>query len=127
MDTLKPGDTIGIISPSWVADKADYEKYAKGIEELGFQLDKFQSVQDVSMFLTCIGQSRLMEQITGLLFGHYSDEASPLLFEVLERFGKKYSIPIAYCDDFGHGVNHAIVPIGREAVLDTGKKALLFK
>ncbi len=293
MDTLKPGDTIGIISPSWVADKADYEKYAKGIEELGFQvklgrniykdtyrytasvdervndlnemvydetvkmiffgggygsvdllpyidydkikesqkmflsysdgtsilnaiyaqtgittyygqtpglfdhiseydkrqflshlaegnvtdhisnsnwhtitegcckgnlvggyllnfvltlgnryfpyqtdrnyilfieeLDKFQSVQDVSMFLTCIGQSRLMEQITGLLFGHYSDEASPLLFEVLERFGKKYSIPIAYCDDFGHGVNHAIFPIGREAVLDTGKKALLFK
>lgn len=52
------------------------------------ELDKFQSVQDVSMFLTCIGQSRLMEQVTGLLFGHYSDDISPLLFEVLERFGK---------------------------------------
>lgn len=78
-------------------------------------------------FLTCIGQSQLMEQITGLLFGHYSDEASPLLFEVLERFGGKYKIPIAYCDDFGHGVNHAIFPIGREAVLDTGNKTLYFR
>lgn len=52
-----------------------------------------------------------MEQVTGLLFGHYSDDISPLLFEVLERFGKKYSIPVAYCDDFGHGSNHAIFPL----------------
>ena len=48
------------------------------------ELDKFQSIQDVSMFLTCIGQSRLMEQVTGLLFGHYSDNISPLLFDYLQ-------------------------------------------
>ena len=91
------------------------------------ELDQFQSIQDVSMFLTCIGQSRLMEQVTGLLFGHYSDDVSSLLFEVLERFGKKYNIPVAYCDDFGHGANHAIFPIGREALLDTKNKTLLFQ
>lgn len=91
------------------------------------ELDRFQSVQDVSMFLTCIGQSRLMERVTGLLFGHYSDDRSSLLFEVLERFGEKYDIPVAYCDDFGHGSSHAILPIGREAVLDTGNKTLLFR
>lgn len=45
----------------------------------------------------------------------------------MERFGKKYSIPVAYCDDFGHGSNHAIFPIGRGAVLDTENKTLLFK
>ena len=89
--------------------------------------DKFQSVQDVSMFLTCIGQSRLMEQVTGLLFGHYSDVVSPLLFEVLERFGRKYNIPVAYCDDFGHGANHAIFPIGKKALLDTKNKTLSFQ
>lgn len=89
-------------------------------------LDKFQCVQNVSMFLTCIGQSRLMEQVTGLLFGHYSDDISSLL-EVLERFGQKYSIPVAYCDDFGHGTNHAIFPIGRRAILDTKNKTLLFQ
>lgn len=89
--------------------------------------EKFQSVYDVSMFLTCIGQSRLMERVTGLLFGHYSDDISPLLFEILKRFGEKYGIPIAYCDDFGHGVNHAIFPIGREAFLDTENHMLLFQ
>lgn len=91
------------------------------------ELDKFRSVQEVSMFLTCIGQSQLMEQIIGLLFGHYSDDVSPLLFEILERFGRKYNIPVAYCDDFGHGANHAIFPIGRRAVLDTKNKTLLFQ
>ena len=89
--------------------------------------EKYQSVYDVSMFLTCIGQSRLMEHITGLLFGHYSDNISPLLFEILKRFGEKYGIPIAYCDDFGHGANHAIFPIGRNAFLDTENQVLLFK
>lgn len=98
-------------------------KYILFIEEL----DQFQSVYDVSMLLTCIGQSRLMEQVTGLLFGHYSDAVSPLLFEVLERFGKQYCIPVAYCDDFGHGANHAVFPIGREAALDTENKTLEFK
>lgn len=38
MNLLKHGDTIGIISPSWVANQNDYEKYAKGIERLGFQV-----------------------------------------------------------------------------------------
>ena len=90
-------------------------------------LDKFRCGEEVSMVLTCIGQSRLMEQVTGLLFGHYSEDVSPLLCEVLERFGKKYSIPVAYCDDFGHGSNHAIFPIGRKAVLDTINKTLLFR
>ena len=91
------------------------------------ELDKFRCVEEVSMFLTCIGQSQLMEQVTGLLFGHYSDDVSSLLFEVLERFGKRYGIPVAYCDDFGHGANHAIFPIGRKAVLDTANKTLLFQ
>lgn len=81
MNLLKYGDTIGIISPSWVADRNDYEKYAQGIESLGFQV----------------------------------------------RFGREFSIPVAYCDDFGHGSNHAIFPIGRRAVLDTENKTLLFQ
>lgn len=99
------------------------KKYILFIEES----EQFQSIRDVSMFLTCIGQSKLMEQVTGLLFGHYSDDASPSLFEVLKRFGNKYHIPVAYCDDFGHGTNHAIFPIGKEAVLDTENKTLSFK
>lgn len=99
------------------------KKYVLFIEEL----EEFQVVQDVGMFLTCIGQSPLMQQVTGLLFGHYSDNTPLLLFEILERFGKNYNIPIAYCDDFGHGANHAIFPIGRKALLNTEEKTLLFQ
>ncbi|MDE6845685.1 MAG: LD-carboxypeptidase [Lachnospiraceae bacterium] len=116
---LNFGLTLGNSFFPYPADR----KYILFIEEL----DKFRPVQEVSMLLTCIGQSCLMEQVTGVLFGHYSDEVSPELFEILERFGKKYNIPVAYCDDFGHGANHAIFPIGREAVLDTKNKTLLFQ
>ncbi len=38
MNTLKYGDTIGIICPSYVADQNDYEKYKRGIEKLGFKV-----------------------------------------------------------------------------------------
>ena len=38
MNILKQGDTIGIICPSYVADKNDYEKYKSGIEKLGFKV-----------------------------------------------------------------------------------------
>ena len=38
MIKLSHGDTIGIISPSWVANKKDYENYTRGLEELGFQV-----------------------------------------------------------------------------------------
>lgn len=99
------------------------KKYLLFLEEP----EKFQSVPDIGMFLTCIGQSCFMSQVTGLLFGHFSDDVSPELFEVLERFGRKYQIPVAYCDDFGHGANHAIFPIGAEAALDTRAKTLLFR
>lgn len=91
------------------------------------ECEKFQSVQDVSMLLTCIGQSQVMEHVTGLLFGHYSDDIPSLLFEILKRFGENYNIPIAYCDDFGHGANHAIFPIGRKAILNTENNTLLFQ
>ena len=37
------------------------------------------------------------------------------LLDRLERFGLRHGVPVAYCDDFGHGENHAILPIGRPA------------
>ena len=37
----------------------------------------------------------------------------------LTRLGEKWHIPVAYSDDFGHGENSAVLPIGVRAVLDT--------
>ena len=88
--------------------------------------EKYQSVKDVGMFLTCIEQNPLMEHVKGLLFGHFSEKPSPILFGILERFGQKHQIPVAYCDDFGHGNCHAIFPVGRYATLDTREKTLVF-
>ena len=46
MNLLKHGDTVGIISPSWVANQNDYEKYAKGIEKLGLQVKFGKNIYD---------------------------------------------------------------------------------
>lgn len=88
--------------------------------------EKFSNVAAVSAYLSHIEQSEYMNNICGLLFGHYSDTLNTDLLHRLERFGKKYQIPVAYCDDFGHGINHAIIPIGVPAVLDTVSNTLRF-
>jgi muramoyltetrapeptide carboxypeptidase len=86
--------------------------------------EKYSSVACVSMLLAHIEQSPLIHRISGLLFGHYSEPAHPDLLERLKRFGVKHNVPVAYCDDFGHGSNKAILPIGCHAVLNTKEKTM---
>jgi len=88
--------------------------------------ERFTEVAGVSMLLSYIEQSKLICKISGLLFGHYSEISQPYLLERLKRFGEKHNIPVAYCDDFGHGKNHAIIPIGRHAQLDTKNNTMTF-
>lgn len=89
--------------------------------------EKFSEIEHVSSVLAHLEQRGLMSHARGFLFGHYSETRYPELFALLKRIGEKYQIPVAYCDDFGHGVNHAILPIGRTAVLDTEKKTLTYE
>lgn len=79
----------------------------------------FGGIDYVSAMLSHIEQSDFMHSVTGLIFGHYDTELHPELLSRLKRFGERYAIPVVYCDDFGHGVNHAILPVGRRAELDT--------
>lgn len=88
--------------------------------------EKFSCVSAVSMLLSHIEQSGFMKNISGLLFGNYSENLSEQLLERLKRFGHKHDIPVAYCDDFGHGNNHAILPVGCNAILDTQNNSLQF-
>ena len=78
------------------------------------------------MLLSHLEQSDFARQISGLLFGHYSTAAQPELRERLARFGQKHKVPVICCDDFGHGENHAILPIGRRAVMDGDQNTLWF-
>jgi muramoyltetrapeptide carboxypeptidase len=107
---------------------SDYFPYGKGERYILFLEDheKFCKLDEVSSYISHIEQSNFMHNVDGLLFGHYSTTPYPELFQRLERLGKKHNIPVAYCDDFGHGVNHAILPIGRMARLDTDKNMLSF-
>ena len=98
------------------------EKYILFIEDY----EKFTSVGQACTFLEFIGQSVFMRNVTGLIFGHYSNDVPTDLLNCLERFGSKHKIPVVYTDDFGHGTRHAILPIGVKAKLNADKQSLIF-
>ena len=89
--------------------------------------EHFSQVGAVSTFLAFIEQNHFMRNVSGLLFGHYSENVPDDLLRSLARFGERNNIPVVYTDDFGHGTRHAILPIGMNAVLDAGKQTLEFK
>lgn len=88
---------------------------------------RFNSPGVISKYLSHIEQSGFMNCVTGLIFGHYSEEPSPILSNILIRLSSKYNIPIIKCDDFGHGINNEIIPIGINVEIDTGKCLLNYK
>ena len=98
------------------------KKYILFIEDL----EKFSSTGQIATYLAFIGQSVFMKNVSGLIFGHYSDNVSQEFIHMLERFGKLHDIPVVYTDDFGHGTQHGILPIGAESRLDADKGELWF-
>jgi muramoyltetrapeptide carboxypeptidase len=86
--------------------------------------EKYNSPADISTHLAYIEQNDIIKNITGLLFGHYSENEYPVLEECLKRFGERNKIPVMMCDDFGHGINHGIIPIGQNARMNTENKVL---
>ena len=81
----------------------------------------------VSAMLSHIEQQPFMQSVTGLLFGHYSERVRPNLLARLRRLGERWGIPVAACDDFGHGKNHAVLPVGRAVELDTDGKTIHYR
>ena len=73
-----------------------------------------------------IEQSEFMESVTGLIFGNYAGHPCPNLYARLKLLGQRRHIPVVYCDDFGHGENHGILPIGRRARLDAEQGVLAY-
>jgi len=89
--------------------------------------EKFSGVAAVSVYLSHVEQNAFIENVGGLIFGHYSDNVPDDLLRRLERFGEKHDVPVVYCDDFGHYGKHSILPVGINARLDTNGQALTFK
>lgn len=89
--------------------------------------ERFNSIEAVSARLGQLERAPIMQQVTGLLFGHYATPVNHLLLERLNHLGESWGIPVAYCDDFGHGKNHAILPIGAHTTLDTNHCTLTYR
>lgn len=88
--------------------------------------EKFNDVSNIKLYLERMEQTHFMKNVTGIILGHYSNTIFDSLFEFLKQFGKRNAIPVVYCDDFGHGNNHAIIPIGIKAEFDADKKTLFY-
>ena len=110
---------IHLLGCGWVNPESG-KKYLLFIEDN----ERFFGIEHESVLLTRLEQSRIMPQVSGLLFGHYSMPVNEYLMERLRRLGEKWSVPAAYCDDFGHGFNNAILPIGVQARLNTENHSL---
>lgn len=114
------GTLIGGYGPQFALTLGSpYFCYEKGKRYLLFLEDyeRFSEVGAVASTLAFIEQSAFMQQVVGLIFGHYAQQPPETLLQCLRRFGERCHIPVAYTDDFGHGTRHAVFPIGTRARL----------
>ena len=88
--------------------------------------EKFFRIEHVSDLLGRLSRAPIMKQVRGVLFGNYSDEDKPYLDQRLARLGEEWNIPVAACNDYGHGQYAAILPIGELAELDASQKTLIY-
>lgn len=123
---LVPGEARGTLIGGYLANviylcamgripSEDDKRYVLFVEDH----EKFFGIESESAYIGRLEQCGILKRCAGLLFGHYSAPVNGHLLERLCRLGEKWHIPVAYCDDFGHGENRAILPIGAEATLNT--------
>lgn len=93
-------------SPYFSYDKN--EKYFLILEDH----ECFSCAGAVARYLAHVEQSEFFNNVSALLFGHYSDTDESPVNEILARFAARHKIPVAKCNDFGHGGNNAVFPIG---------------
>lgn len=131
--TCNSGACEGVLSGGYTRNFAlllgsRYFPYNRDEKYLLFLEDHecFGKLNRVNSLISHIEQNDFINNVTGLIFGNYSDTVNPEILQMLERFGKAHKVPVVYNDDFGHGVNHAVLPIGVRAKLDADKKSLYF-
>lgn len=131
--TLHPGTAEGILCGGYTMNFAlllgtEYFPVDMSEPHILFLEDHemFGGEAHISAMLACIEQSPFMQTVTGLIFGNYADHPCPDLYARLQLLGQRHHIPVVYCDDFGHGANHAILPIGRRAKLDADGQTLIY-
>lgn len=131
--TVRSGVCEGVLTGGYTTNFSwllggEYFRFDAGQKYILFMEDfeKFNEVAAVSAYLSHVEQSPFMHNVSGLIFGHYSNDVPENLLSRLKRFGDKHNIPVVYTDDFGHYTRHSILPIGVPARLDAGAQKLKF-
>lgn len=132
--TLRKGIASGTLIGGYLENMAlllntEYFQPVEGTSYVLFLEDHkmFSDPSRVSALLTHMEQSSFIHQVSGLLFGCYTKGYHEDLLARLGRFGQKHQIPVVYSNDFGHGRNHGILPIGCLATLDANRQRLFFE
>ena len=130
---LRKGKAEGVLSGGYLVNYAALQglpwfSYEENTKYLLFIEDHetFSSPAVVAKWFANLEHRGVMERVSGLIFGHYSTAEFPLIDEILLRIGDRYQIPVVRCEDFGHGMYHAVIPIGIRAELDADAGQLLF-
>lgn len=131
--TCNPGYGEGILIGGYLRNftlmlGGEFREYDKNEDYILFIEDhrKFSAPDTVSGFLSYLEQSEFMNHVRGFLFGHYSTDEFSEVYARIGRLGAARGIPAVYCDDFGHGKNHGVLPIGERAALDGDGARLKF-
>ncbi len=129
--TLVPGKAEGRLAGGYLANAIFAAATGRLTHEPAGDLvlfledhEMFNGIEAFSAHIARLEQCGILPRASGLLFGHYSVPVNEQVLTRLTRLGEKWGIPVAYCDDFGHGENSAILPIGVRAALDTEKCTL---
>lgn len=90
--------------------------------------ERFSSPKVESKWLNDLLQKGAFDRAKAVIFGHYSSDPEKLekLFPVLRRISDRIKIPFVYTDDFGHGANMALFPLGTAASLEAGVDSVKF-
>ena len=123
--TICPGACEGVLTGGYLVNYATlyglpwypcapHEKCLLFIEDH----EMFSSPAVVAKYFANLAHRGALDRAAGLIFGHYSQKSYPEIDEILRRVGERYAIPVVRCEDFGHGDNNAVLPIGVSARLD---------
>lgn len=112
---------IYLCGAGWVRPRTG-QRYVLFLEDH----EQFFGIEHESDLLARLESFPILAQTSAVLFGHYSEPVSEPLLERLTRLGRRWKIPVCYCDDFGHGRHHAILPIGACATLDADRCTLTY-
>lgn len=128
---LQKGDTIGIISPSWLVSKGDYDEIFRAIEKMGYGVCQGTHLYDrgwtfaasVEERVSDIHQMVVDDKVRMIFFGggEGGDDIIPYLdYELIKKHPKIWM-------SFSDGTSIlTIFRIGEVATLDTEKETLIY-